>query len=55
MSKATTRIFNSVKCGRETKSVVPIICVHVTRKLDFSVCTKIWKTAGVHSVIYFKF
>ena len=31
--------------GKE-KSVLPIICVYVTRKFDYSDCTEIWKTWG---------
>ena len=37
--------------GRETYSVVPIICVYVTRKLDYCDFTKIWKIFGATSVI----
>ena len=41
--------------GRETISVVPIMCVYVTRKFDYSDCTKIRETFGDISVIHFSF
>ena len=41
--------------GRETNSVVPIIRVYVTRKFDYSNCTKIQKTFGDILVICNRF
>ena len=40
---------------QETKSVVPIICVHITHMFDCSDCTEIQKISGAILVVYFIF